>query len=453
MSAAIPPASVFGVGISLSREAAASDEGGASSAAAPIPLLRLSEVVAERELGSGGFCTVWAVRRIEVDLPPIERDQGHEETPPQVARRRLSRRFASYEKKHFSYRHVPGRPPLPTEPFDQKPPKVALKMVRTSLAKERYETGSRDLAAEVSVLAQCAHPNIIPLYAIGQNNEGDGNAGRITFAVIGQLRSTLKNKVYKWREDRGLGVFITRRALNQLWIERLVCLKSVADALKYLHGKGIVHRDVSLDNIGFDADDIVKLFDFGLARCLGESSDAPSYTSSAASIASIATISTGTEMSSSTVREDDLFDLTSNTGTLRYMAPEVALGCPYGVKCDVHSLAIVMHEVLSLVKPYVNVRPFAFTSVVVKGGLRPTLDPSWPEGVRHLLQGMWSTDCARRPSSEEVVESIEGLLRGNDADLFPKARGLKGFFSDEEPPNRIDGLVSASPAPYTRPRS
>jgi serine/threonine protein kinase len=51
------------------------------------------------------------------------------------------------------------------------------------------------------------------------------------------------------------------------------------------------------DNIGFDADGIVKIFDFGLAKELQESEKG----------------------------EDGLYHMTGLTGALRYMAPEVGL--------------------------------------------------------------------------------------------------------------------------------
>ena len=36
--------------------------------------------------------------------------------------------------------------------------------------------------------------------------------------------------------------------------------------MKYLHEKGIVHRDLKLDNILIDKDNIIKIADFGFAK-------------------------------------------------------------------------------------------------------------------------------------------------------------------------------------------
>ena len=120
------------------------------------------------------------------------------------------------------------------------------------------------------------------------------------------------------------------------------------------------------------------------------------------------------------------------------MAPEVALEMPYGCKVDVHSFSLVMYEILSLSKPYVMVKPQMFFEEVIKGNLRPTLDQSWPAQVVTLLQQMWSSDTAKRPSSRQVVETLGAILRGDDNDLYPNSRlqGMKNRLV-----SRVTGIV------------
>lgn len=371
------------------------------------PVLCSKEIVVGPELGRGGFCTVSAVRRVEV-CPDAPCDKALVLTEMEVAaRRRLAKRFAGYERAHYSYRHVPGQPLPVADPMDQKPPRIALKRLKSSMKKARYEIGLKDLTSEVTLLGLVGnnHPNIISLHAIGF---ADPSSRKISFAVIDQLRSTLKNKLYMWREARGLGLLITRQALNELWLERMVVLMRVASAIEFLHSRKIVHRDLNPDNIGFDADDVVKLFDFGLARTVGENRLQES--------AGSAHSNGGNDND-----EDTTYGMTANTGTMRYMAPEIALGQPYGLKVDVYSFSIVMYQVLSLYQPYVNVQPSAFGSVVVRDGFRPPIEASWPAGLKDLLKTMWAPDNVDRPSSKGVVASLEDLLRGSDDNLYPKA--------------------------------
>jgi serine/threonine protein kinase len=105
------------------------------------------------------------------------------------------------------------------------------------------------------------------------------------------------------------------------------------------------------------------------------------------------------------------------------MAPEVALDLPYGFKVDVYSLGLVMHEVLSLTKPFIHVQPQSFVEEVMRGGLRPSMDEAWPCAIKTLLQEMWASDSGKRPSSSFVVDRLGKLLRGDDYDLYPCKAG------------------------------
>jgi serine/threonine protein kinase len=84
----------------------------------------------------------------------------------------------------------------------------------------------------------------------------------------------------------------------------------------------VLHRDIKPDNIGWTADGTIKLFDFGLcAVVLGKDSSRLQYNRG--------------------------YRMTGNTGTLRYMAPEVALNEPYHNGVDVYSFAVVVWQVLA----------------------------------------------------------------------------------------------------------
>ncbi len=111
------------------------------------------------------------------------------------------------------------------------------------------------------------------------------------------------------------------------------------------------------------------------------------------------------------------------------MSPEVALELPYGLKTDVYSFSLVMHEVLSLSKPFVMLKDYEkFSEEVFRGGCRPNLDETWPTAIKILIQEMWSSDCAKRPSSREVANRLGEVLRGDDESLYPtKPGGWKLF--------------------------
>ncbi|ACI65481.1 predicted protein, partial [Phaeodactylum tricornutum CCAP 1055/1] len=99
----------------------------------------------------------------------------------------------------------------------------------------------------------------------------------------------------------------------------------LASALKYLHDLNIIYRDLKPDNIGFDVRGDVKIFDFGLAREYDRS---------------ISTSADGT------------YKMTGDTGSPRYMAPEVALEKPYNNSVDVYSFAILTWQILEMAMPF-----------------------------------------------------------------------------------------------------
>ena len=125
----------------------------------------------------------------------------------------------------------------------------------------------------------------------------------------------------------------------------LRCGLELARALRYCHDDAIanmrvLHRDIKPNNIGFLADGRLVLFDFGLASLWPRSGSA----------------------------EDDApRALTGETGSLRYMAPEVALNRPYNHKAEVFGFASVLWEMAAHVKPFATSSTENFLSALSQG--------------------------------------------------------------------------------------
>ena len=155
-------------------------------------------------------------------------------------------------------------------------------------------------------------------------------------------------------------------------------------SLSFLIISSIIYRDLKPDNIGFDVRGDVKIFDFGLSRQLPPSESAVSSNSVA----------------------NPTFKMTGDTGSPRYMAPEVALGQPYNASCDVYSFTILLHQILSLDLPYEGYTMSMFQNKVVKGGHRPRLDPKWSDRITSLMCKGWSVKLSERPGMDEIVEIL-----------------------------------------------
>ena len=87
-----------------------------------------------------------------------------------------------------------------------------------------------------------------------------------------------------------------------------------------------------------DSGGVVKIADFGVARVLTENGN-----------------------------------MTAETGTYRWMAPEVIEHRPYNIKADVFSFGIVVWELLTGQVPYLGLTPLQAAVAVVQKGLRPPM--------------------------------------------------------------------------------
>ena len=141
------------------------------------------------------------------------------------------------------------------------------------------------------------------------------------------------------------------------------------------------------------------------------------------------------------------------TGSLRYMAPEVALhGTPYNEKCDVHSYAHVLWEMLALQRAYVGLAATQerFITEVFLNEKRPPIKASWPRRIQELLRRGWCPDPRQRLSAEQCHDLLRAELvsmrHGDDTGLEHVKR-RSTFLHDESARE-----VASSPWTFYRPR-
>jgi serine/threonine protein kinase len=181
----------------------------------------------------------------------------------------------------------------------------------------------------------------------------------------------------KWRDEPCDELLKSTGGHHRDYSEPLKYSSQIASAISYLHERDIIYRDLKPKNIGINANGNVKLFDFGFARLLPHERSV-----------------------------DDTFKMTGRIGTLRYMAPEVALKESYNLKVDVYSWSIILWEMLSLENPYQTIPREQFLTLVCQREERHKLDPVWPKSLRDLIGRSWGNHISTRPTMEEVYALV-----------------------------------------------
>ncbi|XP_030511678.2 serine/threonine-protein kinase STY46-like isoform X2 [Rhodamnia argentea] len=150
----------------------------------------------------------------------------------------------------------------------------------------------------------------------------------------------------------------------------------VAKGMHYLHQNNIIHRDLKAANLLMDENEVVKVADFGVARVKAQSGV-----------------------------------MTAETGTYRWMAPEVIEHKPYDHKADVFSFAIVLWELLTGKLPYEYLTPLQAAVGVVQKGLRPTIPKHTHPKLGELLQSCWQVDAQMRPDFVDIITILQQMSK------------------------------------------
>ena len=160
--------------------------------------------------------------------------------------------------------------------------------------------------------------------------------------VVKTYNGEERSRVYmviEWVEGR-----LLRTILNQerkLPIERAVNITlGICDALDYMHKHGVVHRDLKPENIMVDAQDHIKLIDFGIAM----KEDARRLT---------------------------FVNLSATLGTPDYISPEQVKGQRGDQRSDIYALGIMLYEMLTGQTPFSGPNPLAVMNARVLNDPRP----------------------------------------------------------------------------------
>jgi serine/threonine protein kinase len=143
----------------------------------------------------------------------------------------------------------------------------------------------------------------------------------------------------------------------------------------YLHGVGVVHRDLTPKNVLLDKEG-AKIADFGVSRL------------------------------------NDIDYITHPVGALPYVAPEVYLQHRYSAAADVYSFAVILWEMLTGHDACGSLKPRELADAVAHQRFRPPLPPvaGWIEGpLLSLVERAWDASPEARPTFLVLLHSMENM--------------------------------------------
>uniref|UniRef100_A0A803YK21 non-specific serine/threonine protein kinase n=1 Tax=Meleagris gallopavo TaxID=9103 RepID=A0A803YK21_MELGA len=212
--------------------------------------------------------------------------------------------------------------------------------------KEREES-----RREVAVLANMKHPNIV-LYRESFEENGclyivmDYCEGGDLFKKINAQKGVL------FSEDQILDWFVQ------------ICL-----ALKHIHDRKILHRDIKSQNIFLTKDGTIQLGDFGIARVLNST----------------------VELARTCI------------GTPYYLSPEICQNRPYNNKSDIWALGCVLYEMCTLKHAFEAGNMKNLVLKIISGSF-PPVSTHYSYDLRNLLSQLFKRNPRDRPSVNSILE-------------------------------------------------
>ncbi|XP_072575804.1 serine/threonine-protein kinase Nek1 isoform X15 [Vulpes vulpes] len=212
--------------------------------------------------------------------------------------------------------------------------------------KEREES-----RREVAVLANMKHPNIVQYRESFEENGSlyivmDYCEGGDLFKRINAQKGIL------FQEDQILDWFVQ------------ICL-----ALKHVHDRKILHRDIKSQNIFLTKDGTVQLGDFGIARVLNST----------------------VELARTCI------------GTPYYLSPEICENKPYNNKSDIWALGCVLYEMCTLKHAFEAGNMKNLVLKIISGSF-PPVSLHYSYDLRNLLSQLFKRNPRDRPSVNSILE-------------------------------------------------
>ncbi|KAK8893048.1 hypothetical protein M9Y10_030307 [Tritrichomonas musculus] len=201
--------------------------------------------------------------------------------------------------------------------------------------------------------------------------------------------------------------------------KKFINIYCVASAMKYLHSKNILHRDLKPDNVLLDEYLYPKLSDFGLSKYLK-------------------------------ISEVDETQTLNVIGTPPYISPEIWTDTNYTDASDVYAFAMIIYEILTNEKPAKQFKlPEIIYYQVIFKHYRPKLTESIPKCYKNLIEKCWAEDPDERPTFDEIIDLLktdpEFIFKDVDMEEFINYTRIIGEeFNKKEEEKEVEKEVDTS---------
>ena len=104
-------------------------------------------------------------------------------------------------------------------------------------------------------------------------------------------------------------------------------------------------------------------------------------------------------------------ELTAETGTYRWMAPEVIRHESYSSNADVYSFGVVLWQLVTRAVPFASLSPIQAAFMVAKEDRRPEIPDGTDEQLARLVKMCWLGEQQSRPSFYYIVQMLASMIR------------------------------------------
>ncbi|KAK8845714.1 hypothetical protein M9Y10_020632 [Tritrichomonas musculus] len=247
------------------------------------------------------------------------------------------------------------------------------------------EKEMENISKEMNVISEINYPSLVKLFGFSPVNFKD--EPKPVFITETLTNTTLNVVVQNEKKNKIL--------LGWNSTTKLIVIYGIACGMKYLHSRDILHRNLQLTNVYLTENLEPKLINFG-------------------------------NFTHFLIHKSLTFQSTNKVQvTPIYASPEVLASKEYTKASDVYSFAMIVYEIITLEKPFGNLKDFQeFYNEIVKKRSRPSFSKPIAPCYKDLIEKCWLQEPNERPTFNEIVDILKQdqafIIEEVDKEMFLK---------------------------------